>query len=613
MRSGLLFSIYFVLLIKSTALLAQTDFNTGNSTAVNDAFTNNSSVGVITEDEFLSVDQAYILNTEFEMTAPGKQLLRLNWQIAEGYYLYRHGFNFKLMDGDKVITAESNIPKGVEKNDEYFGLVEVYHHNIDINLGPLPLSSNLTLTVTSQGCADAGLCYPPYSQHFRLDTTQLIATPIDKPAPGSKSAGSKPADATSQNAHPKEQSGLFYMLLLALLGGSILNLMPCVFPVLSLKVLSFANDKNHSQAVHGVSYTAGVVLSFIAVAGVLISLQAAGEAIGWGFHLQTPWFVAGLAYLFFVMGLSLSGFVEFGGQWMNAGGKLAQKSNYSGSFFTGVLATVVASPCTAPFMGTALGFAITQPKAIALLVFAALGFGMALPVLLLSFSPKLLNKIPKPGPWMEQLKEFLAFPLYATAVWLCWVVGSQTGVNGMAGLLLGCVLLTLAIWLWNGKAVKRTLAIACTALAIGGLSSPLLTPPTASNTAQGQSQQWQPYSPQKLTDLRQQGKPVFINITADWCITCLANEKATLSTDQFKQALNDAGMVYLKGDWTNHNPEITALLRQHGRNGIPLYLVYPANSSSQAIVLPQILTVDTVLNAITNATQTGQVAENQPL
>jgi thiol:disulfide interchange protein DsbD len=595
MRSGLLIYLCFVLLIKPLSVLAQAELDTSTVSP----FTPTVALDNTAETQFLPVEQAYQLNTEFESANNNTYQLRLNWQIAEGYYLYRHGFNFQLFDGDRLITSAVQIPAGLEKVDDYFGQVEVYYHNVDITLGPLPSSENLRLTVTSQGCADAGLCYPPYSQHFQLDGNQARLTAV---------AATQITPTASTNTTTAGLGSLPYMLLLAMLGGVILNLMPCVFPVLSLKVLGFANDKNHSPAIHGATYTAGVITSFIVVAAILISLQTAGEAIGWGFHLQTPWFVAGLSYLFFVMGLSLSGYMEFGGQWMNMGGKLAQQSNYTGSFFTGILATVVASPCTAPFMGTALGFAITQPKAIALLVFAALGLGMALPVLLLSCSPKLLNKIPKAGPWMEQLKQFLAFPLYITAVWLCWVVGNQVGVNGMAALLIGGVLIALAIWLWRSATLQRTLAAGCVAAALSILSSPLLQTDRANIQP---DHDWQAYSQQTLSKLRQQGKPVFINITADWCITCLANEKVTLNSERVKHALKAADITYLKGDWTNHAPEITQLLQQYGRNGIPLYLIYPTGNAERATVLPQILTVDTVLQAISTAVQPPQTSNHQ--
>lgn len=570
-------AVFFALLCtlsltQSASLFANTDsLSLTASTAIGE------------DNQFLPVEQAYRLSTAFD--ASGE--LRLYWQIEDSYYLYRHGFKVELSANGETLTTDLLIPKGLTKEDEYFGRVDVYYNYADLSLKNIPNSANLALTVTSQGCADAGLCYPPHSEYFQLDGQQLSVIKVDRPVAAS-------AD-NAAIAAAKPSGGLLYMLLLAILGGAILNLMPCVFPVLSFKVLAFANNNNHTPIIHGVVYAAGVVISFVAVAAILVSLQAAGEAIGWGFHLQSPWLVAALVYLFFVMGLSLSGFIELGGSLMNIGGNLAQKSGYSGSFFTGVLATVVASPCTAPFMGTALGYAITQPPAIALLVFAALGVGMALPVVILSGSPKLLNKIPKPGAWMERLKQLLAFPLYATAVWLSWVVGKQVGVNGMALLLLGCVLITLALWLWSDRLWQRLISACCAALAIAILTSPLIK---SIDTARQNDSEWQAYSPQTLAELRTRGTPVFLNITADWCITCLANENLTLNTDAVKQAIKTSGVVYLKGDWTNRNAMITALLKEHGRNGIPLYLAYPADPQKPAILLPQILSQDIVIDAL---------------
>ena len=533
-----------------------------------------------TQDTFLAVDQAYQLNTEFE----GEGKLRLNWQIADDYYLYKHSFKFQLLHNGKPIKLSTSISPGLKKHDEYFGDVEVYYQYADVDLSGIPNQRELNLQVTSQGCADAGLCYPPRKQYFSINSQQNLITEIDAPnrATGSNDAG---------NQSTTNKSTLAYAILFALLGGAILNLMPCVFPVLSLKVLGFANDKNHNQALHGLSYTAGVVLSFIAVAGLMISLKAAGEAVGWGFQLQTPWFVAALAYLFFVMGLSLSGYVELGGGWMGFGGKLTGGAGYSSSFFTGILATVVASPCTAPFMGSALGYAVNQNAATALFVFAALGLGMALPVLILSYSPKLLSKLPKPGAWMDQLKQLLAFPLFGAALWLCWVVGKQTGANGMLAVLAGCLLLTIAIWFWQQGLVRRLLSAATAALAISLLSSSLLSTTTAQD-----NRDWQAYSPETLSLLRSQGQPVFINLTADWCITCLANEKLTLSTDIVQQAFKDHGVLYLKGDWTNYDANITSLLEQHQRTGVPLYLLYPPQG--EAIILPQLLSAKDVLDAL---------------
>jgi thiol:disulfide interchange protein DsbD len=385
-------------------------------------------------------------------------------------------------------------------------------------------------------------------------------------------------------------------LLGALVGGAILNLMPCVFPVLSLKVLSFANHRDQSQAMHGAVYTIGVVTSFVAVAAVLLALKAGGSAVGWGFQLQQPWFVGALAYLFFAMGLSLSGFWEFGGRWLNFGGTLAARSDYTGSFFTGVLATVVASPCTAPFMASALGFAITQPAPQALAVFATLGFGMALPVLVLCLQPRLLARMPRPGNWMVRLKQALAFPLYATTIWLAWIVGRQAGATAMAALLLGALLLALALWLWRFAPLARVLAAISLVGAIGILGSGLLANRSAT-TASAQPADEEPYSAAKLDELRRSGTPVFLNMTADWCITCLANEKVALSRDTVKQAFRDHSVTYLKGDWTQYDPAITELLARFGRNGVPLYVFYPANG--EPVVLPQLLTPDTVIAAIT--------------
>jgi thiol:disulfide interchange protein DsbD len=520
---------------------------------------------------FLPVEQAYQLDSSFE--ADGT--LRLHWEITEGYYLYRHAFKF--VDGNSDQTVNAQVATGLAKHDEYFGDVEVYYQSADAFIDRLPADLNL-LAVTSQGCADAGLCYPPRTQYIVIDSSKQLAHITNT---ATANIGTPATDQTSSSI------SLIYALLLAFTGGIVLNLMPCVFPVLSLKVLGFASDKQHRQWLHGVSYSSGVVLSFIAVAGLMLALRSAGQAIGWGFQLQTPWFVAALCYLFFVMGLSLSGFVELGGRWMGLGNKLASKSGYNGSFFTGVLATVVASPCTAPFMGTALGFAMTQYTSTALLIFAALGLGMALPVLALSCSPKLLAKLPKPGAWMDRLKQLLAFPLYGAALWLCWVVGKQTGATGMLTVMSGCLLLAFALWLWRAGTVAKTAAAIAAAAAISLLSSSLLS---VDGT---ESDDTQTYTPERLSQLRANGQTVFVNLTADWCITCLANEKLALSTDAVQQAFNKYNIYYLKGDWTNYDPVITDLLEQHQRSGVPLYLLYPPQQ--EPVVLPQLLSSKTII------------------
>lgn len=569
-------------------LLAVLLCSAGIAHAVADPFKSKSLVtkNLVTKDEFLPFERAYVLDARVDSDA-----LRLSWQIHDGYYLYRHQFKFTSADGESL-TAE--LPAGKGKEDEYFGHVEVYYHDLEVVLKPLP-AQPFTLAVTAQGCADAGLCYPPTTKYFRVDPTAQTATPADAPTaqPSANKATATPIAPVS--------AGLgewLAILLLAALGGSILNLMPCVFPVLSLKALSFAGHREQHQGWHGFSYTAGVICSFLLVAGALLALKAAGQAVGWGFQLQQSWFVGGLAYLFFAMGLSLSGFWELGGSWMGLGGKLASRGGYSGSFFTGVLATLVASPCTAPFMGSALGFAATQPPLQALAVFAALGFGMALPMLILCLSPRLLAYIPKPGAWMDRFKQLLAFPLYATTLWLCWIVGRQTGANGMAAILGGMLALTFALWLWRFGLVARALAAASLALALAVLGSPLLVADATAKTNASVSSDWKPYSAETLAQLRAAGTPVFVNATADWCITCLTNEKIALSTATVKDAFRRNGITYLKADWTNYDPAITALLAQFGRNGIPLYILFPADPDAEPLVLPQLLSPTRVVEAV---------------
>ncbi len=398
------------------------------------------------------------------------------------------------------------------------------------------------------------------------------------------------------------------VFLFALLGGVILNLMPCVFPILSLKVLSLAvrgDTSLREQRLHGLAYGAGVILAFLSLAVLLLTLQASGAAIGWGFHLQKPWFVGALVFLFFVMGLSMSGVVEFGTSIMGVGGQLQEKEGYSGSFFTGVLASVVASPCTAPFMGAALGFAFTQSMPVALTVFFALGFGMALPFLVLSFVPALARLMPRPGAWMLTFKQILAFPLYATVVWLLWVLGQQTSIDAMALVIAACVLLAFAAWLYQyrhshagfWRHASMLLILLCLAASFSVLRSPLLVARTVS-TEVGSSENYEVYSAARLATLRAEGKPVFVNMTAAWCITCLVNERIALSTDEVTVAMAEKGIIYLKGDWTNNDPEITAVLKQYETSGVPLYLMFPADALKPAEKLPQILTEGILIDAM---------------
>ncbi|HEY6131701.1 MAG TPA: protein-disulfide reductase DsbD [Halioglobus sp.] len=541
--------------------------------------------GTPTSPEFLPVEQAYQLHVEIL----DEHSVRLYWQIAPNYYLYQHRFAFALEDNQGSIDLASEIPQGLSRTDEYFGAVQVYYNSADITLKLLREGEQARMSVTSQGCADAGLCYPPYKQYFDLDFQAGTATPVTAPQNPTAAAQSPPEA-------PRSTESLWYMLVLALIGGAILNLMPCVFPILSLKVLSFTRSTDRDRHLHSWIYTAGVIASFVIVAASLIALQQAGRAIGWGFQLQSPGFVIALAYLFVAMGLSLSGLVEFGGNLMNTGSGLINRRGLSGSFFTGVLAVVVASPCTAPFMVTALGFAAGQPPLVALLVFAALGAGMAAPLLLFSYSGAARALMPKPGAWMETLKQLLAFPLYGTAIWLLWVVGRQTGVNTMTAALSGALMLALGLWLWNYNRWRRALALACLAAAVS-LGSIRGLEENSSGTAE-LAQQKIAWSEQRVAALRSAGKPVFVDVTADWCITCKANETAVLHTDDIVQAFADHNVAYLVADWTNEDADIAALLKRHGRNGIPLYLMYAPDTAEAPLVLPQFLTKKTVVEAV---------------
>ena len=397
--------------------------------------------------------------------------------------------------------------------------------------------------------------------------------------------------------------GLPLYLLGALLGGMILNLMPCVFPVLSLKALSFvaaSGETARHQRNEGLAYTGGILVSFVLLASALIALRAAGEQVGWAFQFQQPWFLAFIVYLFFTLGLSLSGVFEIGTGLMGVGNNLTAQKGYKGSFFTGVLATIVATPCTAPFMGPALGFALTQPWLVAMLVFLALGFGMALPILVLSFMPALTRYLPRPGAWMNTFKQFMAFPLYASAAFFLWVLGNQVGVMGMSLVLGVCILLALSAWLYQRRhavgPIMRTanLAVGVATLFLAGylMQTPFLQTMAQpdSDLAQDANADFEPFSSVRLAEYRAGGTPVFVNMTADWCITCLVNEQSSLGTERVKQSMADNDVVYMKGDWTNEDPEITAVLEEFRRPSVPLYVLYPGDPAGEPVILPQILT-----------------------
>lgn len=402
--------------------------------------------------------------------------------------------------------------------------------------------------------------------------------------------------------------GLLQALLLALLGGLLLNLMPCVFPVLSLKAMNLARHAHEAPGAvraHGLAYAAGVLTCFTLLALALIALRAAGQQIGWGFQLQSPAFVTLLAYLLFVLGLSLSGAFTFGGSLMGIGSAWADRPGHAGSFATGVLAVVVATPCTAPFMGAALGFALTQNWLVSLTVFQALGMGLALPYLALSFSPGLLRLLPKPGPWLERGKQLMAFPLYATAAWLVWVLGRQVGPDGVAAALTGMILLAFAFWLaqatrpagprWRlagrlGSVLALALALGLTRWLGGGDATPAARSDSSALV-------WESFSPARLAELQAAGRPVFVNFTAAWCITCLVNERVALNSVRVAAELAARGVTVLKADWTHRDPAITRTLASFGRGGVPLYVLYPPQPA-QPVILPQLLTESLMLQTL---------------
>ena len=415
-------------------------------------------------------------------------------------------------------------------------------------------------------------------------------------------------------ANPAALIGFWEAVLLAVLGGLILNLMPCVLPVLAVKALGFASHANEGRGMgrHGAAYTLGVLASFAIVGAVLLAVRGAGEAAGWGFQLQEPVFVLLMAWLMVLIGLNFAGLFEIGGRLVGIGSGLAGRSGLSGSFFTGVLAVIVATPCTAPFMGAAVGFGLSQPAAVAMAVMLALGLGLALPFLLLSMAPGLLRLVPKPGPWMVRFKQFLAFPMFATAAWLVWVLSLQAGDTALLGALAGAILLAFAVWLWQASAGAarfwRPIGLSLAAIAViaafalvryadSGAPVPANAGETAGATGGGLV--WEPFSETVLTARRAEGRPVFVNFTAAWCITCIANEKVVLRLDSVGQAIEKARMAMLKGDWTRRDPAITKHLAAFGRSGVPLYVIYPPQGSAKKpMILPQILTEGIVIGAI---------------
>ncbi|MEP6897389.1 MAG: protein-disulfide reductase DsbD, partial [Rhodanobacter sp.] len=491
-------------------------------------------------------------------------------------------------------------PAGTPHHDEHYGDVTVYFDQVELPVtvvGALADRSRLAIEASFQGCQQGGLCYPLMTRSVTVDrgsgtAASGITTPTMPEMP--------PADIAAAPL----QVGLFAALLLALGGGLVLNLMPCVLPVLSIKAVSvLESGENRSTARrHALFYAAGVLASFAVLGMGILALRSAGHALGWGTQLQQPLLVGVLACVMLAVGLSMSGVVQFGASLGNTGAGLASRSGPAGDFFTGVLAVVVASPCTAPFMGSALAYAFAAPMLSALLVFLALGIGLALPFLLIGFVPALARLLPRPGRWMETLKQVLAFPMYLTAVWLVWVLAHQRGADAVGLVLVAMVLLAMTLWWFERSRSHGVISKVLVAVLAAATLVPMVLlarvqrPATAAMAENGVVS----YSPARLAELRKAGTPVFVDMTADWCVTCKANEHTVLATDAFRDLMKRTGTVYMKGDWTDVNPTISAFLQQYHSPGVPLYVVFPKNGGPGR-QLSTVLTSSMVEQALTEA------------
>lgn len=569
------------------------------------------------DDEFLEPGEAYQVVAD----ATGADAVRVRFTIADGYYLYRHTMAAKT-DDTRLQVGAPQLPAGEPHEDEYFGKQEVYRQSVEA-LVPVARpagggAGTYQLKVVYQGCADAGLCYPPQTALLTVALPAGGATSLPGGDGTSGGAAATAGDSSGTAAATVAAAGaptLLALLGFAVLGGLLLNLMPCVLPVLSIKAVSLASsaeaDASGTRA-KGYAYTAGVLLSMLALAGALLALRAAGEQIGWGFQLQSPGFVLALTYLLLLVGLNLSGVFEVGGSLAGAGDTLTQGDGARASFFTGVLTTLVATPCTAPFMATAVGIALTQSAVTALAVFAALGLGLALPYLVLALAPRARRFLPKPGAWMTRFKQALAFPMYASAGWLLWVLAQQAGPTLLAAAIAGLVLVALAAWCYEQlKHSSGGWRWANAAVAVGALALAIVLPArvgdagagganlatTANAAGAAAADDWVPFETQRVTQLVASGRPVLVVFTADWCVTCKVNERVAIDTDEARALYRAKNVALVKADWTNQDAAISAELARHGRAGVPLYLFY-APGSAEPVVLPQILTPGTVRDLV---------------
>jgi thiol:disulfide interchange protein len=565
-------------------------------------------------DDFLPVEKAYQLSA----SAAGGDAVRVRFAIADGYYLYRHRMGAK-SDDTRLTLAEPQLPEGLPHDDEFFGKQQIYRQQVEMTV-PFTRTTGAAgayqIKVQYQGCADAGLCYPPQTTMLTVNLPAGTATGggpsggAAAVAAATGAASASAADAASGATGPS----LPTMLLFALLGGLVLNLMPCVLPVLSIKAVSLASASAAEAPkvrAQGYAYTAGVVLSMLALAGVLLALRGAGQQIGWGFQLQSPGFVLALCYLMLLVGLNLSGVFEIGTSLQGVGDDLTRGDGTRASFFTGVLTTLVATPCTAPFMAAAVGVALTQSAGVALATFTALGLGLALPYLLLALVPAARRFLPRPGNWMTRFKQALAFPMYGAAGWLLWLLSKQAGADALGAAIAGLVFVAVAAWCYEwtktssgaSRLASAGVAVAALALAVAIPYGPLGRAANAASVAANgvepaaDADGWVPFAAQRVSTMVANGQPVFVVFTADWCVTCKVNEKVAIETDEMKGLFASKGVALVKADWTNQDATISAELAKHGRAGVPLYLFYRPGAA-QPDVLPQILTPGTMRDLI---------------
>ena len=482
----------------------------------------------------------------------------------------------------------------VEKLDEKYFLQSTLEKNNFDSIYFFPREYGLTDYVENQ-------IYEKNENSFSLEVkaseTGMKLTNFDGVIQAVNSEGTFFFDVNFPLNIQNEDKNLFLLLVFAFLGGLILNIMPCVFPILSIKVLRFiqySEDSSVETYKFGLSYSLGVILSFLLIALILIGLKSSGEVIGWGFQLQYPLVISILFYLFIALGFLFMSNLIIGSQLGNLNSLVKVNNESFESFLTGILAVVVASPCTAPFMGSAIGFALLQPSFNSILIFLSLGLGFALPYFILSIKPTLLSFLPRPGPWMETFKQFMAFPMWASALWLLWVLSGQVDSDTVILVLIGGLTLSLSLWLLEKNTTEIKLVkwiVRGTAIVLIGFSIYII--PTSYSTKEEIFTKDEIYSEQRLRELRNSNQIVFLNFTADWCITCKVNERVALKTQKVQKILDSESINYLEADWTRKDEMIASKLEEFGRSGVPLYLLYP--SKGKPIILPEILTEDILI------------------